>query len=117
MSADVVHLKRWRPTPDIATKLRAIRRGYAKMLGRKLPQTVFADMIGYGHKAYAAWESGANQPDDLVELATRLRDTIGVDPSYILDIDLDGPRDPSDQVKQSFPCMSATSSPRLKAVA
>lgn len=104
-TAEVINLGRWTPDPDIATKLRAIRRGYAKLLDRKIPQREFAEIIGYGAKAYGAWEAGTNQPDDLIELATRLYERIGLDPSYLVDFGT-GPADPAEQVSQSFPCLT-----------
>ena len=105
MSADVVHLGRWVPEPDLATKLRAIRRGYGRMIGRQIPQREFAQIIKCGDKAYGAWESGANEPSDLIGLAIKLRDSIGLDPTYLVDIESD-PTDPSEQVSKSSPCMT-----------
>lgn len=46
----------------------------------QLSQAAFADLIGVGDKALAAWESGMNDgPDDRDVVAVRLEEETGVD--------------------------------------
>lgn len=108
MSA-VTHMHTWRPGPDLASKFRSIRRWYSlKVLGRDkaLNQEAFAVLAGFGAKAWAAWETGRNQPDDLDAVARQLHDRINLDPSYLLAATDDGPRDPAEQVSKGSPCIA-----------
>lgn len=105
MSA-VTHMHTWRPGPDLASKFRSIRRWYSLNelgLDKALNQETFAGRAGFGAKAWAAWETGRNQPDDINAVAEQLRRTIGLDPTYLLAAPEPGPRDPAEQVSKSSP--------------
>ncbi|HET7736437.1 MAG TPA: hypothetical protein VFK52_10705 [Nocardioidaceae bacterium] len=116
MSA-VTHMHTWRPGPDLASKFRSIRRWYSLEVlhhDKALNQETFSALVGFGAKAWAAWETGRNQPDDLDAVARQLLDTIGLDPSYLTASFDDGPRDPSEQVNQSSPWMTDDQRPALR---
>lgn len=66
------------PSWTFADRLRKIRRETG------LTQADFAGRIGVGDKAYGAWESGANQPGDIVAVAKRIELAFRVPASWVL---------------------------------
>lgn len=55
------------PEWDFSDRLRKVRRDIAGMT-----QTEMATELGVKQKAYAAWESGQNRPDDIISIAKRI---------------------------------------------
>lgn len=72
------------PEFELADRLRRVRRG------AHLNQADFARSIGAKEKAYAAWESGTNEPRDVVGLAKRIQLAYGVRASWVLGLTGDG---------------------------
>lgn len=76
MTSSVIAFPRPAKVPSawtFADRVRKVRREL------KLTQADFAALIGVGDKAYAAWESGANEPRDLVHAAETLEARTGYD--------------------------------------
>lgn len=79
------YLPRW----TFADRIRKIRREQA------LSQAAFAARIGVKDKAYAAWETGSNNPGDIVEVARRIEQEFGIPAAWTLGLMPDtqpGPR-------------------------
>lgn len=55
------------PEFGFSDRIRKIRREIAHMTQQQM-----ADELGVTQKAYAAWESGRNKPDDIVAIAKRI---------------------------------------------
>lgn len=55
------------PAWEFSDRIRKVRRDIAGMT-----QTEMAAELGVTQKAYAAWETGRNKPDDLVTIAKRV---------------------------------------------
>lgn len=72
------------PEWDFSDRIRKVRRSIAGMT-----QAEFASELNVSQKAYAAWESGQNKPDDIVAVAKRIafRWRGRVTPSWILGVD------------------------------
>lgn len=72
MSAQVIKLPTRIPQWDFADRLRKVRRdaGYT--------QEEFAQALGVGDRAYAAWEAGRNEPKAMPEIVVRLERLTGV---------------------------------------
>lgn len=80
------NLPRW----TFADRIRKIRREQAR-----LSQAAFAARLGVGDKAYAAWETGSNNPGDIVGIAQRIEHEFGVPAAWTLGLMPDtqpGPR-------------------------
>lgn len=80
------NLPRW----TFADRIRKVRREMAH-----LSQAAFANRIGVGDKAYAAWETGSNNPGDIVDVAQRIEQEFGVPAAWTLGLIPDtqpGPR-------------------------
>lgn len=78
--------KEWTPGPDLASRFRTIRRQYSfevLELDKALNQEDFASIVGFGSKAWAAWETGRNRPDDIRQVADQLYRTIGLNPDFL----------------------------------
>lgn len=87
------------PHWTFADKLRKIRRS----LG--LSQTELADVLERNDRTVAAWETGRNEPKDIVAVANRIQMAYGVPATWILGVETVGPTDtnPDGGVKQSAP--------------
>ena len=72
-----------------AERVRKVRRDQG------LTQAAFADKLDVGEKAYAAWESGKNEPASLVDIAVKLEQVTGVPRQWFLGW-LDEPNSPND---------------------
>lgn len=92
MTTDAIHgrVPQW----TFADRLRKIRRDVAG----NVKQSDFAERLGVGEKAYAAWESGANTPRgmQLIDVARQIETEYGVPASWVLGLD-DGPSGPPPQ--------------------
>lgn len=66
------------PEWTFGDRIRKIRRDVG------LTQGEFAERIGRGAKAVAAWESGKSQPEDVVAVAKRIQLTMGVPAEWTL---------------------------------
>lgn len=89
MATNVVRLRGGKVVPawTFADRVRKARRSLPGMSQAKM-----AAALGVGEKAYAAWESGVNKPDDLPMIAERLEEVVGWDRAWFLGW-LDGPTD------------------------
>jgi len=72
------------PEWEFCDRLRKVRRSVAEMT-----QEQMATAIGVSQKAYAAWESGKNQPENIVAVARRVAELWPgrVTPSWLLGVD------------------------------
>ena len=66
------------PQWSFADRARKVRRDL------KLGQAQMADLLGVGLKAYSAWESGKNSPEDIVATAVKFERASGVPRSWFL---------------------------------
>ncbi|QOR55326.1 MAG: hypothetical protein SHS37scaffold537_24 [Phage 68_12] len=89
MTTNVAYLPGTVPTWTFAERVRKVRRDQG------LTQAAFADQLDVGEKAYAAWESGKNEPGSLVDVAVKLEQTTGVPRQWFLGW-LDEPTSPTD---------------------
>ena len=78
MTSQVVQLRRPVPVWTFADRVRKARRSTG------MTQAAFAQALGVGDKAYAAWESGANEPEHLHLIAERLETVVGWDKAWFL---------------------------------
>lgn len=78
-----VHVPEW----TFGDRIRKIRRD------ARLSQGEFAELIGRGDKAVAAWESGKNEPGDIVAVARRIQVALGVRAEWTLGL-IDGGHTP-----------------------
>lgn len=79
------------PDWEFSDRIRKVRRSIAGMT-----QEQMATELGVTQKAYAAWESGKNKPDDIVAIAKRIafRWRGRVTASWMLGIEDDTPQPP-----------------------
>ncbi len=89
MSVNVTRFPRGVPQWSFADRARRVRRD----LG--MTQEAMADRLGVGLKAYSAWESGKNTPEDLPQIAVDLEQITGVERSWFLGWLDDDPPQPS----------------------
>jgi len=75
----------WVPRWTLADRLRKIRRD------SHLTQDDFAHVLGIKPTTYAAWEAGRNEPERILELASRIEDTFDVPAAWILGL-MDRPK-------------------------
>src|SRR4051794_23115372 len=68
----------WVPTWSLADRLRKIRRD------SHMSQEDFANTLGIKPTTYAAWETGRNVPERILELATLIEDTFDVPAAWLL---------------------------------
>lgn len=88
MSSNVITFPVTVPVWTLADRLRKVRRDSG------MGQNDFAEALGFGRQAYAAWESGRNAPRDLADVAERLERVTGVPRAWFLgwmDAPTDGP--------------------------
>jgi transcriptional regulator with XRE-family HTH domain len=78
MSVNVTRFPRGVPQWSFADRARRVRRD----LG--ITQEAMADRLGVGLKAYSAWESGKNTPEDLPQIAVTLEKITGVERGWFL---------------------------------
>lgn len=76
--ANVSPIRRHVPQWNFADRARKVRRD----LG--LGQLEMAEKLGVGLKAYSAWESGKNSPEDIVAIAVRFEKASGVPRTWFL---------------------------------
>lgn len=76
--ANVSPIRRHVPQWNFADRARKVRRD----LG--LGQSEMAEKLGVGIKAYSAWESGKNSPEDIVNIAVRFERASGVPRTWFL---------------------------------
>ncbi|MCG7610387.1 helix-turn-helix transcriptional regulator [Mycobacterium sp. CnD-18-1] len=89
------------PGWDFSDRIRKVRRSVARMT-----QAEMATELGVKQKAYAAWESGQNKPDDIVAVAKRIafRWRGQVTASWVLGVEEDrGGRGPDDDGTSARP--------------
>lgn len=79
-----MHVPQW----TFGDRIRKVRRDAG------LSQEAFANKIGRGDKAVAAWESGRNTPDDIVTVAQRIQLALGVPATWVLGLDGQAPNGP-----------------------
>lgn len=60
-----------------------------------------ADLLGVGLKAYSAWESGKNTPDDIVATSVKFEKVSGVHRTWFLGWVEDEPTTPLNQGEES----------------
>lgn len=73
------------PQWTFGDRIRKIRRD------EKLTQAEFAEMIGRKDKAVGAWESGLNEPDDILSVARRIQEEFHVPATWVLGLDAPPP--------------------------
>lgn len=76
--ANVSPIRRHVPQWNFADRARKVRRD----LG--LGQLEMAEKLGVGLKAYSAWESGKNSPEDIVSIAVKFEKASGVPRTWFL---------------------------------
>lgn len=81
------------PDWDFSDRIRKVRRSVARMT-----QEEMAGELGVTQKAYAAWETGRNKPDDIVAVAKRIafRWRGQVTASWVLGVEDQDGRGPDD---------------------
>ena len=95
------------PEWTFGDRIRKIRREL------RLNQVEFADAIGRGDKAVAAWESGTNAPEDIVSVAKRIQVRFGVSAAWVLGIDPPPPAGPGSTVRARRDSNSQPSDPKV----
>lgn len=78
------------PTWTFADRVRKIRRDVLKV-----EQGRFADLLGVTRQAYAAWESGRNEPRSILAVARRIEEVSGVPAVWVLGIEGGGTSRPA----------------------
>lgn len=78
MTSNVAYLPGTVPMWTFAERVRKVRRDQG------LTQAAFAAQLDVGEKAYAAWESGKNEPASLVDIAVKLEQVTGVPRQWFL---------------------------------
>lgn len=78
------------PQWTFADRVRKIRRDVLRM-----EQGEFAGLLGVTRQAYAAWESGRNEPRSILAVARRIEEVSGVPAAWVLGIEGGGPGHPS----------------------
>ena len=78
MTTNVAYLPGTVPMWTFAERVRKVRRDQG------LTQAAFAESLAVGEKAYAAWESGKNEPTSIVDIAVKLEQVTGVPRQWFL---------------------------------
>jgi DNA-binding XRE family transcriptional regulator len=86
----------WIPQWTMADRLRKIRRD------SKMSQEDFAHVLGIKPTTWAAWESGRNSPERVLELANLIEDRLDVPAAWLLGL-LDRPTRGGDMVAAMQP--------------
>lgn len=94
-ATNVSPLPRRGPQWTFADRARKVRRDM------KLGQAQMADLLGVGLKAYSAWESGKNSPDDIVATSVKFEQVSGVHRTWFLGWIEDEPTTPAGQGEES----------------
>lgn len=76
--SNVVQMRHRYPTFSFGERVRKVRRESG------MTQAEFAEKLGVGRQAYAAWEVDKNQPPRMVEVAEKLEDLTGVAREWFL---------------------------------
>lgn len=75
----VTELLQW----TLADRLRKVRREIARM-----EQRPFAELLGISKETYTAWETGRNEPKNLVSIARRIEVLTGAPAAWLLGVDI-----------------------------
>ncbi|WP_434056286.1 helix-turn-helix domain-containing protein [Georgenia wangjunii] len=86
MSTHAIEEGTWIPEWTLADRLRKARQSTG------LRQREFAEKLEVGAPAYAQWESGNNQPRDIVTLARRIEMLTSIPATWILGLNEERPR-------------------------
>lgn len=74
-----------RPSFTLRARLRELRHWYGETHGQRTPsQAEFADLIGFGAKAYGTWEKGV-VPNNWRLIAEQIADRADCDLGYLID--------------------------------
>lgn len=85
MTATISHLRPWIPELTLADRLRVVRRDYGRKLGRDKTLTTkeFALMLGIPGGTYGVWESGAGEPQDVIDTCKHVAEVTGCDAIWL----------------------------------